>query len=359
MRRAALLGALALAGVLAATTLAAGRHAAKYTCNGQIQKVFDNSNGFPVANGGTRPTFTTTGAFCVTSIQTYHWNGGAGTSGVSLSLVHTSGPAGFDTVGPFAATGSAGQNNAPNVNWRATLDTNSSPTVIDGTYQCADSDLATWSNNATSGNQGFCTVYGIPAQLVDTTPATTAATTTHSTTTTRTEPPDEADLATKLRVQPGVAHVVAHDDLALHFTLTVTNNGPDAAYGVESSTTFGYKYGHFSEHDMRFGVAYDARQWVSSPSKRSAAHPCVGKPPPPGGIDTYAPIKLECDMFALAPGATLTFHFTGYLKIGSAADAAKVLADGPVHARSVAGSKTPDPDSDNNVGNVEILLRKA
>src|SRR5207244_3032532 len=115
-------------------------------------------------NGATEPTFSTGGkAYCVTSIQTYHWNGGKGKAPGTLGLKHVSGPAGFATVGPFTAVGSAGQNNAPNVNWQANVPTSPTPTVIDGTYKCTDSDPATWSAD-TSGGPGYCNVWGILAQ---------------------------------------------------------------------------------------------------------------------------------------------------------------------------------------------------
>jgi PKD repeat protein len=120
-------------------------------------KLFDNSNGGGVLNGGKAPSFDTKGkAYCVTSIVTYHWNSGLGKTPGTIGLTGTS------KVGPFKAVGSAGQGGARNVNWTATVAT-TTPVVIDGTYSCADSDPATWSQNPQTGGKGFCIVYGVSA----------------------------------------------------------------------------------------------------------------------------------------------------------------------------------------------------
>lgn len=178
---AGLLGFAVLAAGIALAVVApfaAGSWAASaYSCSGQIVKIFDNTNANAVVNGGTPPSFTTNGAYCLTSIGTYHWNSGHGQSPGQLSLSRTSGPAGFpSSVGPFDAQGSAGQGGAPNVNWQANVPTTPTPTVIDGTYTCQDSTPSTWSAN-TVGGPGFCIVYGIAAQSTSTTTPTTATTT--------------------------------------------------------------------------------------------------------------------------------------------------------------------------------------
>ena len=132
-----------------------------YTCQSPAVKLFDNTNAEGVRNGGAAPSFSTGGkAYCLTRIQTYHWNNGQGAGGGSLGLVQLSG-AGV-RVGPFPAQTSSGQGNAPNVNWFVNVGT-TPPTVINGTYQCADSDPSTWSTNAQAQNLGFCIVYGEPA----------------------------------------------------------------------------------------------------------------------------------------------------------------------------------------------------
>ncbi len=58
-----------------------------YTCSGGQVKVFDNSNGFGVSNGGTSPSFDTKGtAYCLTSITTYHWNDMKGAKPGTIAL---------------------------------------------------------------------------------------------------------------------------------------------------------------------------------------------------------------------------------------------------------------------------------
>lgn len=126
---------------------------AKYTCTGNQIKLFDSSNGGGVQNGASPPSFTTQGkAYCVTQITTYHWNNGEGAQPGQLGL------SGSSTVGPYQATGSAGQGGAPNVNWQVTIPT-TKPVVINGAYSCTDSDPATWSQDQQSHGTGFCTVY--------------------------------------------------------------------------------------------------------------------------------------------------------------------------------------------------------
>lgn len=141
------------------TTTTSTGESPTYTCNGSIVKLFDNTNGASVAGGGTPPTFDTGGKpYCVTSITTYHWNGGRGAPPGSVGLT------GSSPVPYSHASGEAGQNGAQNANWVLTFGTHVGPVVIDGTYACRDSDPATWSQNAGSGGKGFCVVYGIPAQ---------------------------------------------------------------------------------------------------------------------------------------------------------------------------------------------------
>lgn len=143
--------------VVASASSATQASGASSTCSGAPVKLFDNSNGGGVLNGGKPPSFTTKGkSYCLTSIVTYHWNNGRGkapgTVGLSSSTMSAS----------ATAKGSAGQGGAPNVNWTGTFAT-TKPVVIDGTYSCVDSDPATWSQNPASGGKGFCIVYGVPA----------------------------------------------------------------------------------------------------------------------------------------------------------------------------------------------------
>lgn len=135
-----------------------------YVCQGSQRTLFDNTNGLEVANGGGLPTFSTHGkAYCVTYIQTYHWNNGKGSYPGHLSLIRVSGPPGLPKhTHFFPAKGSPGQNNVVNANAYADVPTNR-PTIIDGVYHCSDTVRATWSANKQSAGAGFCIVYGDPA----------------------------------------------------------------------------------------------------------------------------------------------------------------------------------------------------
>ena len=143
----------------------------KATCTGQQFKLFDNSNGFGVQNGGKPPTFSTKGkSYCVVSITTYHWNNGKGQTPGWLGLT------GSSTVGPSRASGSAGQGGAPNVNWTLNIP-QSKPAIINGTYSCTDNAPATWSQNQQTGGKGFCIVYVTNAVTTPAKPAPTGAAT--------------------------------------------------------------------------------------------------------------------------------------------------------------------------------------
>jgi hypothetical protein len=145
-----------------ATAGTSGAAAGPYRCSGKQITLFDNTNGGAVNSGGAPPSFNTGGkAYCVTYIQTYHWNGGSGAPPGTLGLKRTGGT-GEATVGPFPAKASPGQNNAPNVNWYVYVP-QSPVQVIDGNYTCTDSGAATWSSNPSSGGAGFCIVYAVPA----------------------------------------------------------------------------------------------------------------------------------------------------------------------------------------------------
>ncbi|HWB23345.1 MAG TPA: hypothetical protein VG652_10700 [Gaiellaceae bacterium] len=162
------LAAAAMVETAAGSTQLSGgvRAGSSYTCTGSQVKLFDNTNGFAIGSGGTTPTFSTGGkAYCVTYIQTYHWNDGKGSPPGRLGLRRVAGSAGLPAlIGPLAAKASAGQNNAPKVNWHVGVPT-AAPQVIDGSYSCTDSDPATWSANSQSGGAGFCIVQGVPAVL--------------------------------------------------------------------------------------------------------------------------------------------------------------------------------------------------
>ncbi|MDE3064593.1 MAG: PKD domain-containing protein [Acidobacteriota bacterium] len=128
----------------------------RWTCRGATTKLFDNWNGGGVLGGGRPPSFSTRGVtYCLTQLDTYHWNGGKGATPGSIGL---GGPRGAK-VGSWSATGSSGQGGAANVNWAAHVPTSPTPVVINGIYRCLDSSSATWSQNGTSRGTGFCQVY--------------------------------------------------------------------------------------------------------------------------------------------------------------------------------------------------------
>lgn len=133
---------LALAGTLLAATLQAA-----------AIDLFNNTNTGGVANGVQgSPSFLTPSTVHVSQIVTYHWNNGRGATPGTITLKSMSGPA----YGPYRATGTSGQNNAPNVNWIVNVDL----TLPIGTYQVIDSDPATWSQNAQSHGIGFAIIRG-------------------------------------------------------------------------------------------------------------------------------------------------------------------------------------------------------
>jgi hypothetical protein len=156
-----------LAGALAVVPALgnANAEARNWTCTGTERVLFDNTNAALVGNGGRRPAFSTGGkAYCLTYVQTYHWNNGKGASkpgfvGLTGTSTALGGPG---SVGFWKATGSSRQGGAPNAIWRVGL-TRDPPVVIRGTYSCTDSAAATWSQNQASAGLGFCVVGGTPA----------------------------------------------------------------------------------------------------------------------------------------------------------------------------------------------------
>jgi hypothetical protein len=119
--------------------------------------LFENGNKLGVLNGPIEPTrFTIDRRHRIDDIRTYHWNDGAGASPRTIALLGADGK----RYGPWEASGSSGQDGAPNVNWMV------SPaiTIPAGTYTIVDGEPATWSHNAGSGNAGFAFVRGRPVQ---------------------------------------------------------------------------------------------------------------------------------------------------------------------------------------------------
>jgi hypothetical protein len=119
--------------------------------------LFNNGNKLGVLNGPIAPTrFTIDRRHRIDDIRTYHWNDRVGASPGTIALLGADGT----RYGPWEASGSSGQDGVPNVNWMV------SPaiTIPAGTYTIVDSEPATWSHNADSGNAGFAVVRGRPVQ---------------------------------------------------------------------------------------------------------------------------------------------------------------------------------------------------
>jgi hypothetical protein len=125
----------------------------------QVRELYSNTNFYGVNNGiYGQPTFSLGTATEITEVSTYHWNFGRGQMPGSISIRSTSGR----SWGPFQARGSAGQGNAQNVNWTATVNI----AVPAGTYMVFDSSPNTWSSNQQSGGRGFAKVYGFAISFV-------------------------------------------------------------------------------------------------------------------------------------------------------------------------------------------------
>lgn len=135
-------------------TVTAATTKPSFTCVGPVTLLFNNWNPGGVLGGGTPPTFGTHGrAYCLSSIATYHWNGGAGAKLGTIELTSSQG-----RIGPLKATGDvAGSPTSPD--WIATLPSSSPPVILDGRYTCRDSDPSTWSQDPQSHGKGFCKVY--------------------------------------------------------------------------------------------------------------------------------------------------------------------------------------------------------
>lgn len=94
----------------------------------------------------------------ILSISTYHENNGKGVSNVgTIGLKDSKGK----IFGPWPAAGETGAEGEPNAIWKIipTEGADNTPLRLEkGTYTILDSDEATWSNNAQSKYQGFCTI---------------------------------------------------------------------------------------------------------------------------------------------------------------------------------------------------------
>ena len=129
-----------------------------------MPQVQSTGNTGSVQNGPTAPTTFTFGDYYVlTSIMTYHWNYGRGTTAPgTIGLRHSDG----SMFGPWRARGTPGQGGVPNANWIADVTTTLKP----GTYTVVDSDPATWAQNAQSGGRGHAEIKGHPARTTPVAP---------------------------------------------------------------------------------------------------------------------------------------------------------------------------------------------
>ncbi|MHB8641538.1 MAG: ABC transporter substrate-binding protein [Gaiellaceae bacterium] len=144
----------------------------QYGCSTSASQIFNNWTGGATANGATQPTFSTGGAFCLTQLETYHWNSGlgdapAGTIGVDV-VNGLGGPPGTH-LGPWPATASAATGGVY-ADWTANVTPSTPPVVINGSYKCNDSHPSTWSYDPAASTDGFCRVNGKAATALDDVP---------------------------------------------------------------------------------------------------------------------------------------------------------------------------------------------
>jgi hypothetical protein len=115
--------------------------------------LFGNNNPGGVSGAPRQPTrFTLPEPGFVTSVMTYHWNGGRGQPAGNIGLRDDGGR----VYGPWNADGSAGQGGVPNAYWVVR------PGVVlqPGTYTVLDSHGPSWAQNDQSRGEGIAEVRG-------------------------------------------------------------------------------------------------------------------------------------------------------------------------------------------------------
>lgn len=146
-----LLPFLALAAPAAAARAAAADEAP--------QRVVLIGNDYGTVNGPTALSiFTTTKAWRVKQVFTYHWNLGKGSS--TTGLIGIKGLGGSKSFGPWRTKGSPGQGGVPNAYWYADVDFVLPP----GRYRFTDSRPSTWATNSEAGGRGMAWLMALPAQ---------------------------------------------------------------------------------------------------------------------------------------------------------------------------------------------------
>ena len=123
-------------------------------------KVFDNGNAYGVLNQPSAPTtFSIGAAACISSIMTYHYNGGRGAPAGQIGVRDSTGR----MFGPWPvsahATADAHQGGGQSGPYWFV-----SPQIVlqPGTYTIVDSDQATWSHNAQNGGRGMAQLFAKP-----------------------------------------------------------------------------------------------------------------------------------------------------------------------------------------------------
>jgi hypothetical protein len=128
-------------------------------CLGVPVVLQDLSNTAAVQNGpaGGLPYFDLTSPACITEIDDYHWNNGAGAVPGTIRIITSGTPA--NKTRTLLTT--KAQGTSPTVNWIGVVVP--MQLVPPGNYYIDDSDHSTWSRNTQSSNRFFTTVYGICA----------------------------------------------------------------------------------------------------------------------------------------------------------------------------------------------------
>lgn len=140
------LGAVSMAAAIAATAQASATSAVELCNNGNIYGVLNRpAKAFTVCHFA-KPVH-------LSKIMTYHWNNGRGAPSGTISVQNNSTGAKY---GPFRVAPSSGQGGAPNVYWNAQVDLR----LPAGDYKIFDSDVATWSWNPQSQNNGIVVITG-------------------------------------------------------------------------------------------------------------------------------------------------------------------------------------------------------
>jgi hypothetical protein len=123
-----------------------GPGAATTSARSEVE-IFNNGSLAAVANGGKAPQFATNRASSLTSVLTYHYNGGRGAPGGTIAIMGADGT----IYGPWPVEV------RNSVYWIA----RPGITLPAGRYRVVDSDPATWSQNEDSDGKGHVIIKGV------------------------------------------------------------------------------------------------------------------------------------------------------------------------------------------------------